>query len=225
MATSTLPAGYSKPATDDAVEIDLKSPAVAAALAWILPGLGHVYQGRIGKGILFFVCVFGTFCYGMLLGNGKVVYAATPDVLSREFLQRWQYACQIGIGMPAVPAYLQALHDPTGRDPLWNGFMAPPKKQVVDATDDSGNISQQPDEAAKWVVDGHPDYEVGTVYTVIAGLLNLLVICDAYAGPLVLGHGKGKDSPDEGDGESSDADGAGKRSKKKEKVKAGGNKS
>jgi hypothetical protein len=32
----------------------------------------------------------------------------------------------------------------------------------------------------------HPMFEIGTVYTVIAGLLNVLVICDAYAGPLVL---------------------------------------
>ncbi|MDC0936593.1 hypothetical protein OAS39_09915, partial [Pirellulales bacterium] len=214
-----------RPATDDAVEIDLRRPGVAAALAWLLPGLGHIYQGRIGKGILFFVCVFGTFCYGMLLGNGKVVYAATPEVLSREFLQRWQYACQIGIGMPAMPAYLQVLHDPTGRDPLWNGFMAPPQKGLISATDDSGNISEQPDEAAKWTVDWHPDYEVGTVYTVIAGLLNLLVICDAYAGPLVLGHGKGKeDSPDD-EGEGSDGDdsaGSSKRAKKQKKAKAGG---
>ena len=40
-------------------------------------GMGHVYQGRTGKGILFFVCVLGTFFYGLYLGGGKVVYAAT----------------------------------------------------------------------------------------------------------------------------------------------------
>lgn len=189
MATATLPPGYSQPATDEPVVIELRQPGVAALLAWLLPGLGHLYQGRLGKGILFFVCVFGTFCYGMVLGQGKVVYAATPDIFSRQFLQRWQFACQAGIGLPAIPAYLQALHDPTGRDPLWSGWMAPPKKGPTPTTDDSGNISVQPDELARWTVDGHPDFEVGTVYTVIAGLLNLLVICDAYGGPLVIGHG------------------------------------
>lgn len=190
MAKSTLPPGYSAPATDDAVEIELRSPGIAAALAWLLPGLGHVYQGRFGKGLLFFVCVFGTFLYGMLLGNGRVVYAATPDVVSREFLQRWQFACQAGIGVAAIPAYLQVVHDPSGEDPLplLGSFMAPPRKRPLPIEDDSGNMTTQPDEVAKWTVDWHPNFEVGTMYTVIAGLLNLLVICDAYAGPLVIGH-------------------------------------
>ena len=52
--------------------------------------------------------------------------------------------------------------------------------------DDSQNETVQPDELGKWIVDLHPRFELGTVYTVIAGLLNILVICDAYAGPLVL---------------------------------------
>jgi hypothetical protein len=29
-------------------------------------------------------------------------------------------------------------------------------------------------------------FEMGTVYTIVAGLLNLLVICDAFGGPLVI---------------------------------------
>jgi hypothetical protein len=29
-------------------------------------------------------------------------------------------------------------------------------------------------------------FEMGTVYTVIAGLLNILVVFDAYGGPLVI---------------------------------------
>jgi hypothetical protein len=34
------------------------------------------------------------------------------------------------------------------------------------------------------------------VYTVIAGLLNILVICDAYAGPLLLNPRKNEPHPD-----------------------------
>jgi hypothetical protein len=49
----------------------------------------------------------------------------------------------------------------------------------------------------------HPFYELGTVFTVIAGLLNILVICDAYAGPLVLIPRK-KESDDRPPGESMD---------------------
>ena len=31
--------------------VPLKNPAKAAFLAWLVPGLGHFYQGRTGKGI------------------------------------------------------------------------------------------------------------------------------------------------------------------------------
>ena len=33
--------------------LDLKNPGLAAFLAWLIPGLGHIYQGRILKGVLF----------------------------------------------------------------------------------------------------------------------------------------------------------------------------
>ena len=52
------------PTDESVVEIDLKDPRLAAFLAWLVPGLGHIYQGRTGKGVLFFVCIVGTFFYG-----------------------------------------------------------------------------------------------------------------------------------------------------------------
>ena len=70
------------------VEIELKDPRLAAFLAWLVPGLGHIYQGRTGKGILFSICILGTFFYGMYIGSGRVVYASTADVFSRKFLSR-----------------------------------------------------------------------------------------------------------------------------------------
>lgn len=69
---------------------------------------------------------------------------------------------------------------------MWNGFMAPPLDTPQTWVDDSGRESKQPNQLAKWTVEMHPRFEIGTIYTVIAGLLNVLVICDAYAGPLVL---------------------------------------
>src|SRR3954469_22039043 len=95
--------------TDESVvEIDLKDPRLAAFLAWLVPGLGHMYQGRTGKGILFFVCIVGTFMYGMYIGGGRVVYASTAPVVSMQFLRdRWQYVCQVGAGLPALPALVQ----------------------------------------------------------------------------------------------------------------------
>jgi TM2 domain-containing membrane protein YozV len=71
---------------DEVIEIDLKDPWLAAFLAWLVPGLGHLYQGRTGKGLLFFICIVGTFFYGLYIGGGKVVYASVPNPLTR-----WQY--------------------------------------------------------------------------------------------------------------------------------------
>jgi hypothetical protein len=73
-----------------------------------------------------------------------------------------------------------------GKPPLFGGVMRPPDGAPQQWKDDSGHMTTQPNELAEWTVEMHPRYELGTVYTVIAGLLNLLVICDAYAGPLVL---------------------------------------
>ena len=35
-----------------------------------MPGLGQIVQGRLGKGLLFFVCLYTLFFYGLFLGRG-----------------------------------------------------------------------------------------------------------------------------------------------------------
>lgn len=182
MVKTTIPSPDGSTAPEDAIQIELKEPMLAAVLAWMIPGLGHIYQGRTGKGLLFFVCVLGTFFYGLYLGGGKVVYAAVPW----EQQYRWQYWCQLGTGLVSTPMLVQRHRVLEGKAPLWDHFMAPPRNGPVNWTDDSGNVTTQPNELAKWTVQYHPYFELGTVYTVIAGLLNVLVICDAAGGPLVI---------------------------------------
>ena len=41
-------------------------------LSFLVPGLGQIYQGRVGKGVLFFVSIYALFFYGMYLGSGTV---------------------------------------------------------------------------------------------------------------------------------------------------------
>ncbi len=181
MAKAVLPAGYNNPDDDQPLEIELRQPWLAALLAWLIPGAGHLYQGRTAKGLLFFICIMGTFVFGLFIGEFKVVYASSPG----EQPWRWQYYCQAGVGLPAMPALLQ--RGRAGKElPILGSFMAPPLREPVDWKDDSDNITKQPNELAMWTVKQHPRYELGTVYTVIAGLLNVLVICDAYGGPLVI---------------------------------------
>jgi hypothetical protein len=184
------------PSDETALEINLKDPRLAAFLAWLVPGLGHFYQGRTGKGVLFFACIVGTFVYGLYIGDGRVVYASTGDVLSRQFLDRWQYICQVGVGLPALPALVQRSRMLENKEPLFSdGFMRPPYKippanmpegfQSVDQTDPERRV-HHPDELSKWNYDLGEYFEIGTVFTVIAGLLNILAIYDAHGGPLVV---------------------------------------
>jgi hypothetical protein len=200
MAKAVLPAAYNSPDYDRPLEIELHQPWQAALFAWLVPGLGHLYQGRTGKGLLFFVCVMGTFLFGLWIGDGKVVYASTAN----QEPWRWQYYCQLGVGLPAMPALVQRKFREERKPPPLGGFMAPPVQAPQPLKDSFGNVSTQPDELAKWTIMSHPRFEVGTVYTVIAGLLNILVICDAYAGPLVLLPRK-KDEEPTGEGLTNDA--------------------
>jgi hypothetical protein len=185
---------------DDPVEVELKDSWLAAFLAWLIPGLGHFYQGRHGKGVLFFVCILGTFFYGLYIGGGRVVYASTEDMFSRKFLtERWQFVCQAGVGLPAMPALVQRARMRDEKAPLFgDNFMRPPNKreggfQSKDPTDPDRTV-MHPDELAKWHYDFGELFEIGTIFTVIAGLLNILAIFDAYGGPLVIPPPEEKDS-------------------------------
>jgi hypothetical protein len=146
--------------------IDLKDPAVAAFLAWLIPGLGHLYQGRTAKGVLYMVCILSTFFFGLAISEGKAVYAWwSPDDW------RLPYLCQLGVGLPATPAIVQSYLVRNGREPLFGGVMAPP-------TD-----NRQLD---SWYKELNHYLEMGIVYTMIAGLLNILAIYDAWGGPVLI---------------------------------------
>lgn len=209
----------SSPSDETALEIDLKDPRLAAFLAWLVPGMGHVYQGRTGKGVLFFACIVGTFLYGLYIGDGRVVYASTADVFSREFLERWQYICQVGVGLPALPALVQRERVRNGNQPLrppvfGDKFMRPPYKNPPpnmpggfnspDQSDRQRRV-QHPDEMAQWNYELGEYFEIGTVFTVIAGLLNILAIFDAYGGPLVIPPEEPKKRDDKSPGTNLDA--------------------
>jgi hypothetical protein len=156
---------------DDHIEIDLRDPGWAALLAWLWPGAGHLYQRRYAKGAIFMVGVLSIYVLGLVIGRGHVVYASwTQDD------KRWHYLCQLGVGLPALPALIQAHIVIKKGKPAPFGIMAPPKQPV----NPEGN-----DELAQWHAQLGSNFELGTLYTMIAGLLNVLVIYDAFAGPFV----------------------------------------
>src|SRR5712692_3648955 len=56
----------------------------AAFLSYLVPGLGQIYQGRIGKGLLFMLALYTLFFYGMYLGNWCNVYLPNTPEKNRE---------------------------------------------------------------------------------------------------------------------------------------------
>jgi hypothetical protein len=161
----------------DDINVELKDPVVAAFLAWLIPGAGHLYQGRVGKGLLFMTCILGTFFYGLFLGDGRVVYASW-----RPQDKRFPYFCQIGAGLPALPAIVQAYRTARQQPPLFGGFMAPP---ALDGWRNADRFGQDhPDELAALHYRLNRYFDLGTLYTMVAGLLNVLVIYDAWGGPM-----------------------------------------
>ncbi len=195
---------------DEEFTVDLRDRTFAAVFAWLLPGAGHAYQRRWGKSVLFFTCIMGTFLFGMYLGSGKVVYAAWGKTSDER---RLPYLLQAGVGLPAMPALVQA----NFASRPFGSFMAPPRfpgpnePPFVARELPDGSVEHYKDELAYWnlVID---DFELGTVYTMIAGLLNVLAIYDAWAGPVMA-------LPDDRrkrkkDGDESDDDAGDKSSKK-----------
>ena len=89
---------------DDGSAINLKQPEFAAFLAWLIPGLGHLYQGRTKKGAMYMSVILTLFVAGLWLGDGRVVYASW-----RPTDTRWWFVCHAGIGVAAVPAVVQSV--------------------------------------------------------------------------------------------------------------------
>ncbi|MGE0606415.1 MAG: DUF6677 family protein [Pirellulales bacterium] len=166
------------PSTDRPSEpkIQLRDPAFAALLAWLWPGAGHLYQGRTAKGAMFMVCILGTFATGFLLGEGRVVYASwKPDDL------RLYYVAQVCVGGPALPALIERFRytrNRAGYTPLFrHDWYAPPRqRRGPDSADELDELNYRMGR----------NFEFGTVYTAVAGLLNVLVIYDAWAGPAII---------------------------------------
>src|SRR5262245_17422464 len=178
---------------------------LGAFLSYLVPGLGQISQGRVGKGVLFFVCLYGLFFYGMYLGDWKNVYIPEPTPVRdgknqpTRFIDtltdRARFAGQFWIGAVAWPAIAQGFTRP-GRDEVAARLGLPPDApQVENALREwregkpphpvFGAFMRPPDqeEQNRFLQRSDKTPDLGWMYTVIAGVLNVLVIYDAFAGP------------------------------------------
>jgi TM2 domain-containing membrane protein YozV len=203
----------------------------AGVLSYLVPGLGQMVQGRVGKGLLFFVCIYTLFFYGLYLGTDALTiegrtYRITgnvylPDMavppqnpndrewpaVLQNLYNRPQFAGQFWVGIAAWPAILQyraydrrqAEQVESELDDLYRKLGPlkendPEKAQTKQAEIDEkektqrhpllGDLMREPGAKAMNVVQNAGDkrLELAWVYTVIAGVLNIMVIYDAVAG-------------------------------------------
>ncbi len=127
---------------------------IAIVLAWLIPGLGHIYLGDRRRGGILCATVTLTFLIGIAIGGVTVVSPVKPsqNVVSRTgapvMTSSWWFFAQALNGSYAVVTYQinKAVTDGNPTDPRY--YLA-------------------------W-----PSGDVGSVYTGIAGLLNLLIILD-----------------------------------------------
>jgi hypothetical protein len=218
---------------------------LAGLLSYLVPGLGQMSQGRTGKGLLFFVCVYSLFFYGMYLGTGSVkagefeyhvsgnVYlpdtlrgnvdpkAANPYKLPNftvDLYNRPQFAGQFWVGIVAWPGIIQyASEDEENarrqireerveaeraerNQPQEAGRLRADAERLEQGLRTGewrgnwlfGQFERAPTEEALNALNTSrgKELELGWVYTVIAGVLNIMIIYDAMAGPAFPG-GKG----------------------------------
>jgi len=158
--------------------IDLRNPYLAGFLAWLAPGLGHYYQGRYAKALIFFLCIMPLFVIGCALASSFETGIARNVYWSwRQGDTRYWWLAQASLGIAAIPSWAQAWQVRSGQEPILGSFMAPPQRFDNDRT----GVSPTIDEIRRQL----PHYELANYFVVIAGLMNILVIFDAIGGPFI----------------------------------------
>jgi hypothetical protein len=113
----------------------LNNPTLICLAAWLVPGAGHLWQGRRQKGLIFLLAVPAMFATGLWL-DGRLF----PFEISQPLVALAAFA-SLGNGLPYFAASLLGLGE-----------------GVVTAA----------------------SYEYGNTFLIVAGLLNMLVVLDAY---------------------------------------------
>ena len=140
-------------ATSDHVPMLLRAP-VASALGWLVPGLGHIFLGHKTRGIIFLVTITLTFWTGVAIGGMKTVHPRRPPIEpapNTNQTRSWWFYAQMMVGGYAMIAWVGGKN--------------------ADDFSPAGTPRY-----LSW-----PSGDVASVYTGVAGLLNLLILLDIFA--------------------------------------------
>ncbi len=152
-------------------------PIVALLLAWLVPGAGHVYLGRLYRGLIIFVIVSAIFWAGIAMGG-----VLTMDYRS----ERWWFVAQVLTGVHGLVGWQRqrnVYEDMDARVANDEEFIAA-SRPYVEAREWSTVAALQQEYTAKLLAKNDlalvaPTDTVARAYAGVAGLLNLLCIFDA----------------------------------------------
>jgi hypothetical protein len=133
------------------------STTVACLAAWIVPGGGHYYLGKRKRGLLFFGVVLATFFLG-LLNEGRSYLVDREQPLS--YLGTFANVALGPLELVSRQATFRQLAYALPADPndaQGIQLLAAMRRKVMSVTD-----------------------EYGTTYIVAAGLMNILLVLDAF---------------------------------------------
>jgi hypothetical protein len=111
------------------------NPTLISIAAWLVPGAGHLWQGRTQKGVIFLIAIPLMFATGLWLDGRLFPFEIAQPLVALAAL------ASLGNGVPYFVATLLGLG-----------------AGVVTAA----------------------SYEYGNTFVIVAGLLNMLVVLDAY---------------------------------------------
>lgn len=161
---------------------------VSGILAWVLPGLGQYVRGERKRGILIGAGVLGLFFAGLFIGGidsvdsiedrpwfyGQLVVG--PIALAVDYVHQNHFKVLARTGLPeggAVDRRTARPDEARDPDPKY-GFLNPTPPVPAGPRPD-GTTLGPPNRKSLAKVN-----ELGTLYSTIAGMMNLIVIIDAF---------------------------------------------
>ncbi len=143
---------------------------VATALAWLVPGAGHVLLGRTLRGMILFVCINGLFWAGVAVGG---VFTVDP------YQQRLWAAAQLATGTSGLVAlrFQNAARQKVLKDARLDAL--PPNPDNNFAAYNSWMSQFRQAQAQDNLALVYPADTVAQSYSGVAGLLNFMCIIDA----------------------------------------------
>ena len=126
-------------------------PALAVLLACAIPGAGHIYLGRVGRGIIIFLTISALFWSGVAIGGVLTVDS------QRE---KWWFAAQMLTGANGLTAWQLE------------------KRAYQDLQKNASGRSLEDRMVDKKIALVAPAETVARAYSGVAGLINLMCIFD-----------------------------------------------